>query len=90
MAAGTHPYDPRGLIQEAYRIDGLSVEEARVIFLDWALSRAAEPDAPSQIAALFAAYGAAVPDHPMSLLLRAGIDGAAPAGRRGGRRGRLG
>lgn len=91
MGRETHPYDPRGLILEAYRIDGLSLAEARVIFLDWALSHPDAPDPRDQIAALLAAYGAGVPDHPMSAVLRAGLEGGTPPeGRRGGRKGRLG
>ena len=30
--------DPKGLIFEAYRIDGITLPECRTIFLDWALS----------------------------------------------------
>jgi hypothetical protein len=29
--------DPRALIREAFRIDGIVIEECRGIFLDWAL-----------------------------------------------------
>jgi len=32
------PNDPKGLIYEAYRIDGITKPECRTIFLDWALS----------------------------------------------------
>ena len=91
MAGENHPFDPRGLIREAYRIDGITPEEVRSIFLDWALSRPAAPDDREQIAALLAAYGAATPDHPMSQVLREGLDAEPPArGRRGGSRGRRG
>jgi len=91
MGTETHPFDPIGLIREAYRIEGIRPEEARVIFLDWALSRPDAPGEAEQIAALLAAYGAARPEHPMSEVLRAGLAGAgAPKGRRGGRKGRLG
>jgi len=34
---GAHPDDPRALIAEAYRIEGLGPEDARAIFFDWAL-----------------------------------------------------
>ena len=30
--------DPKGLIREAYRIDGIGAGECRSIFMDWALS----------------------------------------------------
>jgi len=86
MAANPHPYDPRGLIREAYRIDGISQEEVRSIFLDWALSRPDSPGVQEQIAALIAAYAATAPDHPMSETLRAGLEaGSGPPARRGGR-----
>ena len=31
-------HDPKGLIREAYRIEGITLGECRSIFLDWALS----------------------------------------------------
>ena len=31
------PLDKKGLVYEAYRIDGIVAEECRSIFLDWAL-----------------------------------------------------
>ena len=56
--------DPKGLIREAYRIEGITLGECRSIFLDWALSL---PDgvAPQarikalleQYAPLFTGYG---------------------------------
>ena len=81
---GQGPDDPKGLIHEAYRIDGIGTAECRVIFLDWALSvedvRAAIPrmlvDRPE--------------DHPMSAVLREGLAAPARTGRRGGRAGRMG
>ena len=91
MGAETHPFDPRGLIREAYRIEGISAAQVRVIFLDWAMSRPDAPGEAEQIAALLAAYGAEAPDHPMTAVLRAGLDATPPPeGRRGGRKGRLG
>lgn len=91
MAQDNHPFDPRGLIREAYRIEAITPGQVRVIFLDWALSRPESPAETDQIAALLAAYGRDAPDHPMSEVLRAGLAGAdGPKGRRGGRKGRLG
>lgn len=91
MGEGNHPHDPRGLIREAYRIEGISDGEVRAIFLDWALTRPNSPDEKVQIAALLAAYGADEPDHPMSVVLRRGLDAPPPQkGRRGGSRGRRG
>ena len=86
---GYHPLDPRGLIHEAYRIEGITAPECRAIFFDWALSRPADHDAKAEIETLLAVYGAEAADHPMSVVLREGLSGAAaPRGRRGGRGGR--
>lgn len=91
MGQDYHGFDPRGLIREAYRIEGIGVGEVRAIFLDWALTRPESPDEKVQIAALLAAYGAGAPDHPMSVVLREGLEAGPPAtGRRGGSRGRRG
>jgi len=91
MTAPVDALDPRGLIREAYRIDGIEIAQCRTIFLDWALSRPAGADTAQEVAGLLAAYGADAPDHPMTAVLRAGQGGAArPAGRRGGRKARRG
>ncbi len=76
--------DPRGLILEAYRMEGLGPGECRSIFLDWALGLPAGSDPHALIPALLARHAAAAPDHPMTRVLRAGLEVAAPAGRRGG------
>lgn len=83
-----HEFDPRGLIAEAYNIEGIGTPECRAIFFDWALSRPEGGEA-GEIETLLAYYGAEDPDHPMSAVLREGLSGAArPSGRRGGARGR--
>lgn len=83
------PHDPKGLIREAYRIEGISEPECRSIFMDWALSTPmADPRA--LIADLLARYGADEPGHPMSKVLREGLDTPPKARRRGGRAGRVG
>ncbi|PKP84477.1 MAG: hypothetical protein CVT80_07935 [Alphaproteobacteria bacterium HGW-Alphaproteobacteria-2] len=76
--------DPRGLIREAYSMEGLGPGECRSIFLDWALGLPAGSDPRALIPALIALHGAAAPDHPMTQVLRAGLDASAPTGRRGG------
>lgn len=77
----THdPADPKGLIRESYRIDGISDAECRSILMDWALSLSADQDPRVAIASLLAQYGA--PGHPMTALLREGL---APVPERAGR-----
>ena len=84
-----HAFDPRGLIAEAYDIDGISAPECRAIFLDWALGRPSEGNEAGEIETLLQVYGAGAEDHPMTAVLREGLAGAAkPKGRRGGRSGR--
>lgn len=82
--------DPKGLIREAYRIDGIGVGECRSIFMDWALSidGAAQP----ALRRLLARYGATDPLHPMTQVLKEGLGTSdpAPGQRRGGWRGRRG
>ena len=80
--------DPKALIREAYRME-VGPEECRTIFLDWALSLPDGVSARDTIAALLERYGSEA-DHPMTAVLRAGLEQAAQTGRRGGRRGRLG
>lgn len=76
--------DPRGLIREAYRMEGLSAGDCRAIFLDWALGLPAEPPPETRIAALLGHYEAAHPDHPMTTVLRAGLEPPPTGGRRRG------
>ncbi|WP_299041411.1 hypothetical protein [uncultured Tateyamaria sp.] len=80
--------DPKGLIFEAYRIDGITLAECRTIFLDWALSVPGTDVPADQIAALLNQYGSAHPDHPMTHTLREGQKGTAQPRRRGGWRSR--
>ncbi len=82
------PNDPRGLIRESYRIEGITAPECRVIFLDWALSLVVDADMRHAINAMLDRYAGDAPDHPMTATLRAGLaDGASPQ-RRGGAMGR--
>lgn len=81
--------DPKGLIREAYAIDGIGAPECRSIFLDWALSLPAGSDDRAAIRALLATYAQDAPDHPMSVTLRAGLDAPTTARRRGGRASRV-
>ena len=46
------PDDPKGLVREAYRIEGIGPAECRSIFIDWALSLPAGTDTDAALAAL--------------------------------------
>ena len=89
-ASETDILDPRGLIRDAYRIDAITPEQCRSIFLDWLLHAADTPAISVQVGALLSRYGADAPDHPMTAVLRGGLEGAqaGPVRRRGGWRGR--
>jgi hypothetical protein len=80
--------DPKGLVREAYRIEGITDAECRSIFVDWALSLPPGADAAPALATLLDRHGAAAPAHPMTALLRAARDGAPLPRRRGGAMGR--
>ena len=83
MPKGEDPADPRGLIFEAYRMD-LTPEDARTIFLDWALGPPGGD--PAAAAALLRRYGPTARDHPMTSLLRDAAAATPPTpARRGGR-----
>lgn len=80
--------DPKGLVRESYRIDGITPGECRSIFLDWALSIAAGTDTSDALRALIAHYVPGAPGHPMNAVLEAGLLAPPRAVRRGGRMGR--
>ncbi len=90
MAGDPARLDPKGLIRESYRIDGIGLAECRSIFLDWAISLPPGAEARDLIPGLLAQYGQDAADHPMTQVLRDGLAAPAPVGRRGGRRGRTG
>ena len=78
--------DPRGLIYESYRIEGISTEESRSIFLDWALGTQLGADMRAVLTELMEEYAGNAPDHAMTAVLREGLEKAnRPAVRRGGR-----
>ncbi|MEP1587125.1 MAG: hypothetical protein ABJR46_07115 [Tateyamaria sp.] len=88
MIAKGDTIDPKGLIFEAYRIDGITKSECRTIFLDWALSL---PDAMRPVPAidqLLTRYSGDNPDHPMTEVLHEGRQSIATPRRRGGWRSR--
>jgi len=65
--------DPKGLIRESYKIDAITAEECRSIFVDWALSLPAGVESVEAMRAALAQYGAEEADHPMSKVLTEGI-----------------
>ncbi len=81
--------DPKGLVRESYRIDGITLAECRSILIDWALSLPVTAQVPDAIRALLAEYDASAPDHPMGQVLREGLADAPAPRRRGGRAGRV-
>ncbi len=78
--------DPKGLIRESYRIEGISDPECRSILMDWALSLPDEQDQQAAMMVLLQRHGETAEDHPMTVLLREGLSRTAVPGRRGGRR----
>ncbi|QBY00553.1 hypothetical protein E2K80_07215 [Rhodophyticola sp. CCM32] len=80
--------DPKGLIREAYLIEGITLSECRSIFMDWALSLSM-PDPHAAIDTLLTRHGAGQDDHPMTEVLRDGLARPPVAKRRGGRSGRI-
>ncbi len=81
--------DSNGIIREAYRIEGIGPAECRSIFLDWAIRLPSEFVTRDAIAMLLDICGADTPDHPMSVILQAGLEEAEPSRRRSGRRSRV-
>jgi len=81
-------FDPKGLIFEAYRIEGISPSQCRSIFLDWALSLPADTETGKALRVLIERHGGPAPDHPMTSVLRDGLTSVATPRRRGGWRSR--
>ena len=84
------PHDPRGLIREAFAIEGITAGECRSIFLDWALGVPSERDTRAEVALLVNHYSETAPaDHPMLETLRAAMVAPDKPRRRGGRSARV-
>jgi len=81
-----HALDPKGLIAESYRIEGIGKPECRSIFLDWALSLPLDCDNAAAIRAVLDQHGG--PGHPMTEVLNEGLAGMSAPRRRGGWRAR--
>ena len=80
--------DPKGLIFESYRIEGITKSECRTIFLDWALSLPLEQDTGAALAGLIAHYQPDHAAHPMTEVLTEGLGTMTAPRRRGGWRSR--
>ena len=80
--------DRKGLVREAYRIDGITEGECRSIFLDWALSLPIERDTSTTIRALLTRYQVDNVTHPMTEVLTEGLTTMTNPRRRGGWRSR--
>ena len=65
--------DPRGLIYEAYRIEGITSEECRAIFFDWVLGLKPELDPIMEITKIYYVYGPGNPGHPMNQVFEEGL-----------------
>ncbi len=77
--------DPKGLIYEAYRIDGISEAECRTIFLDWAINVPPGRELSECAKELYDEYGTRNACHPMTRIISDGTREAEPPRRRGGR-----
>ena len=83
------PDDPKGLIAESFRIDGIDLSDCRTIFLDWALSLPADADPDRIVPRLLSRHQDKPFDHPMQTVLREALAKPTSTGRRGGRAGRF-
>tara|TARA_B100000900_G_C20336732_1_gene616465 strand:+ start:418 stop:684 length:267 start_codon:yes stop_codon:yes gene_type:complete len=68
-----HHNDERGLIYESYKIDNISDSDCRSIFLDWLLGLDEKLDPILEIKNLYQMYSDEFKNHPMTLILREGI-----------------
>ena len=76
--------DPKGLVAESYKIDGITLGECRSIFLDWALNL--EGYSAEALPVLLERHG--LEGHPMTDVLREGLAASQKPRRRGGWRSR--
>jgi hypothetical protein len=88
MPEARDPRDPKGLIREAFRIEGITEPECRSILVDWALS-VEGADLRALIAQLLDRHADAPADHPMRRVLAEGLSEGPRPTRRGGRRARV-
>ena len=65
--------DPRGLIYEAYQMDGITTQDCRSIFFDWALGLKSELDPMEELSIIYNIYAGENPGHPMNAVLEEGL-----------------
>lgn len=82
--------DPKGLVRESYRIEGITAGECRSIFVDWALSLPVDAPMRDALRTLIAHYAMPDPEHPMSKVMTEGLTAPEAPKRRGGRAARVG
>ena len=80
--------DPKGLVRESYRIEGIGLGECRSIFVDWALSLPPGAAFADPVRLLLSVYGDGAPSHPMTQVLTEALVTPPAPQRRGGRLGR--
>ena len=84
MGRSDDPNDHKGLIREAYRIDGITMPECRSIFLDWALSLPEDRNQKQALTELHTLYSVQAGKHPMTQILAESLQSAEAPRRRGG------
>ncbi|WP_166415758.1 hypothetical protein [Cochlodiniinecator piscidefendens] len=77
--------DKRGLFADSYIIEGITEGECRSIFLDWAIGLPQNQNPQEWVAFVLDHYGPKDPDHPMTKVLREGLEKPSAPKRRGGR-----
>mgnify|MGYP001166324170 CR=1 FL=1 len=65
--------DPRGLMYEAYRMEGITSQDCRSIFFDWALGLKFELDPIKELTIIYNVYAEKNPGHPMNKVLKEGL-----------------
>lgn len=66
-------YDPKKLISESFKINGISDEECRSIFFGWVLDFDSRIDINLAIKTLHEKYSLSNPMHPMTSVLLEGL-----------------
>jgi hypothetical protein len=56
--------DPKGMVRESYRIEGISLGECKSIFIDWALSLPVNASMKDALRVLLVHYALNAPDNP--------------------------